>query len=43
MITLRCDKCNKEFERRGLKRGGKPHCNDCRAKAEYERRFGSKK
>lgn len=30
MIELTCPKCNKVFERRGVKRGGKPYCNECK-------------
>jgi len=38
MITLVCAKCGKEFERRGAKRGKKPHCIPCQKEAEYQRK-----
>lgn len=30
MIELECKSCGKTFERRGVKCGGKPDCNECR-------------
>ena len=43
MIELICSKCGATFERRGYKRGKKPHCKPCQIKAEYERIKGGNK
>lgn len=42
MIEMICGNCGQTFERRGHKRGKKPHCIECQKKAEQERIKGSK-
>lgn len=35
MITLVCERCKKEFDRRGYKRGKKPYCLPCQKELKH--------